>query len=101
MRDGLTDLRTEKAISAGFSSLASVVPSLTSGLAAGGESLGGPRVLGRLPHRGETPVLYRLLLDANGPKMTVSAVVPQAVVEDVVALSVSQMPRLVRPSTGF
>lgn len=93
LRDGLGPLRSEKAISAGFSSLAGVLPGFDTSLIPGTEGLGSPRVLSRLPHRGETVMLWSMVAEAVGPKLSMSAVVPQAVVEDIVAIAVSQAPR--------
>jgi hypothetical protein len=56
------------------------------------KSIADPAVLGRLPHRGETPMLWRIAVDAKGPLVTAAIRVPKAVVEDVVALAASHLP---------
>jgi hypothetical protein len=92
LRDGLAPLRTEKAVSAGFWSLAGTVGNLDDSVL-GRDALWSRSAVGRLPHRGETPMLYRVLFEAVGPKVVISANVPQAVVEDIVALTVSAAPK--------
>lgn len=95
LRDGLGPLHTDRAVSAGFSSLAALAAALDTGRF----SNGGPdltRNLARLPHRGEVPILWNVLFDAIGPKITASSSIPQAVVEDLIALAVS-----LRPRNGF
>jgi hypothetical protein len=92
LRDGIAPLRTENAVSAGFSSLSSALGSLDESLF-GSDPLGGRHALGRLPHRGETPMLWNVRFESVGPKLTASVMVPQSVVEDVVALTVSGAPK--------
>lgn len=92
LRDGIAPLRTEKAVSAGFSSLAATLGSLDESIF-GNDPFGGRRALGRLPHRGETPMLWNVRFESVGPKLTASIVVPQSVVEDVVALTVTGAPK--------
>jgi hypothetical protein len=95
LRDGLGSLRSDRAISAGFSTLGAVGPSFDSSLFSS-DGPGFAKTLGRLPHRGETPLLWDVVFDALGPKVTASAVVPQAVIEDIVALMVSLRPNAIR-----
>jgi hypothetical protein len=93
-RDGLGALKTETAISAGFSSLAALIGGMRESL---GEK-GAPTLqsLSLLPHKGEVPLLFRATADATGPKLTGSARVPRELIEDLVALaatSAASMPR--------
>jgi hypothetical protein len=91
-RDGLAPLKSQIALSGGFTSIASVVSGARARLAAE-ISLGDPRALERLPHRGDTPVLWHVATDARGPTSIATARIPKAVVEDLVALAAGQVPR--------
>jgi hypothetical protein len=94
-RDGLASLRSETALSAGFSSVAAIVSGARGHL--GDDGLGDPKNLDRLPHRGETPILWRAGAEPRGPRATVSARLPRAVLEDLVALTASQAARVGHP----
>jgi hypothetical protein len=89
-RDGLGALKTDAALSGGFSSFAAVIAGL-------GQSFGGALPLGssasltRLPHKGETPMVWHMNSDATGPRVTATTHVPKELVEDIVALSASQI----------
>jgi hypothetical protein len=92
LRDGLAALRGEKAVSAGFSSLAAALGSFDESVL-GGDAPWTKTAVGRLPHRGETPMLWHLLFEPAGPKVVMSGNIPQTVVEDLVALTVSGAPK--------
>lgn len=92
LRDGLAPLRSEKAVSAGFSSLAAALESLDDSVL-GSDALLNKTAMSRLPHRGETPMLWRVLFDALGPKIVLAGNIPQSVAEDLVALTVSGAPK--------
>jgi hypothetical protein len=92
LRDGLAPLRSEKAVSAGFSSLAAALGSLDDSIL-GSDALLNKTAMGRLPHRGETPMLWHVLFDAVGPKIVLAGSIPQSVAEDLVALTVSGAPK--------
>jgi hypothetical protein len=83
-REGLTSLKTQPAVSAGFSSLAALLSGMR-------ESLGVKAVqsLELLPHRGVSPMLWKVTSDANGPTVTGTARIPREIVEDVVAMAAS------------
>ena len=57
--------------------------------------MGDSAALGRLPHRGATPMIWHATADAHGPKLSAGVQIPKAVVEDVVAFAASRAP--VRP----
>ena len=46
-------------------------------------------VLLAMPAKGNTPILFRTNASANGPALTITAVVPQAAVQDLTAAIVS------------
>jgi hypothetical protein len=90
LREGLGDLRTENSVSAGFMSLAGFLgqidlPSIPRGAA-----------LDRLPHKGQTPIVWRLVLSADGPRATSTARLTKGVIEDLVALMASEGAPLAR-----
>jgi hypothetical protein len=93
-REGLGALRTEPAVSGGFSSLGAVLSRLGARLTEG-KSMGDSTALGRLPHRGATPMIWRATADAQGPRLSAGVQIPKAVVEDIVAFVASRAP--VRP----
>jgi hypothetical protein len=84
-RPGLAALKTENAVSAGFSSLAALVEGIRNSL--GGKDAPSIQSLSMLPHRGEVPLLWRGTADANGPKLVGTARLPRELVEDVVAMA--------------
>lgn len=84
-RPGLAALKTENAVSAGFSSLAALVEGIRNSL--GGKDAPSIKSLSMLPHRGEVPLLWRGTADANGPKIVGTARLPRELVEDVVAMA--------------
>jgi hypothetical protein len=93
-REGLGALKTETAISAGFSSLAALVGGMRRSL--GDKEVPSLKSLTLLPHRGEAPMLFRATVEATGPKLTASGRIPRELVEDLVALaaaSAAGMPR--------
>jgi hypothetical protein len=93
-REGLGALKTETAISAGFSSLAALVGGMSRSF--GDQGTPSLKSLSLLPHRGEAPMLFRGTVDATGPKLTASGRIPRELVEDLVALaaaSAAGMPR--------
>lgn len=91
-REGLGTLRTDPVLSGGFSSLAAGLASFMSPGAPKSLELD-ENALNRLPHKGETPILIHVGVDAHGPKVTAAARLPQPVIEDVVALASSQLPK--------
>jgi hypothetical protein len=88
-RDGLAALHTDIVVSGGFSSLGAVLSQLGRKFT-DGKAGGDPGALARLPHRGQTPMLWRATADAHGPKLSAAMQVPKAVVEDIVAFAASQ-----------
>ncbi len=83
-RTGLAALKTESAVSAGFSSLAVLIEAIRDSL--GGKDAPSLKTLSLLPHRGEVPLLWRGTADANGPKLVGTARLPRELVEDLVAM---------------
>jgi hypothetical protein len=53
--------------------------------------------LQRLPHRGETPMLWRMTVDPRGPSIKAQLRVPREVVEDSVAFAASNAAGASRP----
>jgi len=92
-REGLAPLRAETALSAGFTSLASLISGAQAPFGAD-LPIGDAKAMDQLPYRGQTPVLWHARTDAQGPRATLSARVPRAVVQDIVALTASQVARL-------
>jgi hypothetical protein len=95
LRAGLATVRKGHALAGGFVTLLGILAEVDSPLAdvARSSSRGGAPVRGLsrragviLPHRGETPVAWRIVPQAEGPRLTLSFEVPRAVVEDVTAL---------------
>jgi hypothetical protein len=86
-REGLGALKTEKAMSAGFSSLASLVASMRSSF--GDKAAPTRESLTLLPHKGEAPLLFNAVSDPKGPRLTATARVPRELVEDLVAMAAS------------
>jgi len=85
-RTGLEALHTDSSLSSGFSTLAEAGAQFLPLLAAvRTKDAALPKMLGRLPHRGETPMPWRVSVDPAGPKATWQSRVPKAVVEDAVA----------------
>jgi hypothetical protein len=84
-RPGLAALKTESAVSAGFSSLAALVEGIRNSL--GGKDAPSIKSLSMLPHRGEVPLLWRGTADATGPKLVGTARLPRELVEDLVAMA--------------
>jgi hypothetical protein len=87
-RDGLAPLRTQSALSGGFASLAGILGGMGASANGSGPS-GDAKTLARLPHRGETPLLWHVDADARGPKVAFSGRVPRAIIEDIVAMAAS------------
>lgn len=85
-RRELAALRTDPVLSGGFSSLEAILGPVL-------EHLGrGPNPLLQLPHRGQVPLLWRGVADAQGPRFRFEGHVPRALIEDVVALAASTAP---------
>ncbi len=80
-RDGLASLRSDTALTAGFSTL----EALSASLAAAGDF--GMDAFSHLPHHGETPMLWHTTSDARGPRATWTGRIPKEVVQDAVALA--------------
>jgi hypothetical protein len=90
-REGLAPLRAESQLSAGFSSLGGMLAGIGSPF--GGEKqLGDSKSMARLPHRGESPLLWHVGSDGHGPRVTASVRITKTLVEDIVALTASQLP---------
>jgi hypothetical protein len=88
-RDGLAALHTDPVVSGGFSSLGAVLSQLGRKFSdAKGSADSG--AIARLPHQGQTPMLWRATVDAHGPKLSAAMQIPKTVVEDIVAFAASQ-----------
>jgi hypothetical protein len=90
-REGLSSLRTGSQLSAGFSSLGGLLAGIASPFGAE-RPLGDSKSMARLPHRGESPLLWRVSSDGHGPRVSASARITKTLVEDIVALTASQLP---------
>ena len=88
-KEGLSPLRTKKAVSGGFFTMLGFVASLRTSLTGTG-LVGGneiERAISAMPHHGETPILQTIDIQAGkGPTMVWHVWVPKGVIEDVAAL---------------
>lgn len=79
-REGLGPVRSDPGLTGGFSSAAGALSGLP-------DVVKGGAAVERLPHRGQTVMPWRVVVEAAGPKLVATSRVPRAVAEDLVALS--------------